>query len=159
MQKNKWIALLFITCSSLMFYTSCHKEGENVSAISVNGGTKSHNNGTDCMTCHKKSGKGAGAGWFVIAGSVYKPDQITANPNTTIHLYTAQNGGGVEVAKIQVDAYGNFYTTDGLDFGNGLYPAVEGASGAISYMNSFTSTGDCNGCHVSGSQTGRVFGN
>jgi hypothetical protein len=159
MKKNKWIALLFFSTACLLIYTSCHKEGENVTKVSAHGSSSSHYNGSDCMTCHKKSGNGAGGGWFVVAGSVYKPDMISNNPNATIHLYSAQNGGGTEVAKIEADAYGNFFTTNSIDFGNGLYPAVESSTGTIHYMNSFTVTGDCNGCHNSStSQAGRVFG-
>ncbi len=158
MKKKRWLILFFFAASSLLIYSSCHKEGQNVSAVSANGGTTSHYNGADCMSCHKKSGKGAGGGWFVVAGSIYQPDQITPNPNATIYLYTAQNGGGTLAGTIQADALGNFFSTNSIDFGNGLYPAVQTSAGTTHYMNSFTVVGDCNGCHTSGSQAGRVFG-
>ncbi|MFM2224463.1 MAG: hypothetical protein RJA07_665 [Bacteroidota bacterium] len=157
MKKN----ILLITTSLIaviIFYTSCRKEGSGVAAVSKNNLTNSHNNGQNCMSCHVKNGKGAGEGWFVAAGSIYKPDQITINQNSVIHLYTQANGSGIEVAKIEADAIGNFYTTDAIDFSGGLYPAVESASGGIQYMNQVTRTGACNGCHNSATP-GKIFCN
>ncbi|MEN9522499.1 MAG: hypothetical protein RL065_876 [Bacteroidota bacterium] len=157
MKKNILLIGVFIIVG-VLFYTSCHKEGTGVTAVSKHNATNSHNNGQNCMTCHVKNGKGAGEGWFVVAGSVYKPDQITLNENPTIHLYTQANGSGTEVAKIEADAFGNFYTTEAIDFAGGLYPAVESASGGMQYMNQVTRTGACNGCHNSASP-GKIFCN
>jgi mono/diheme cytochrome c family protein len=156
--KQRFLSLFFLIITGLVFYTSCHKEGTGISAVSKHNLSNSHYNGQNCITCHVKNGKGAGAGWFVVAGSVYKPDQITMNQNPTIHLYTQANGGGKEVATIEADAFGNFYTTEAVDFAGGLYPAVESASGGIQYMNQVTRTGACNGCHAT-SSPGKIFCN
>jgi hypothetical protein len=157
MKKN--ILLLFVAIiSGLILNTSCHKEGTGVTAISKHSLSNSHYNGANCNTCHVKNGKGSGAGWFVVSGSVYQPDQISINPNPIIHLYSKPNGGGNEVAKLEGDALGNFYTTDAVDFSGGLYPAIESASGGIQYMNQVTRTGACNGCHGAAT-TGKLFCN
>jgi cytochrome c553 len=157
MKQNILLLFSFIFCG-LITYTSCHKEGAGISAISKHNSTNSHNNGANCNTCHVKNGKGSGAGWFVVSGSVYQPDQITINQNPTIHLFTKPNGAGIEIAKIEGDALGNFYTTNSIDFSGGLYPAIESANGGIQYMNQVTRTGACNGCHGA-STTGKLFCN
>lgn len=46
--------------------------------------------------------------------------------NSTVRLYDGLHSTGVLLATIEVDSLGNFYTTEVLDFGNGLHKEVEG---------------------------------
>jgi len=103
----------------------------------------SHNSGMNCMECHKEGGTGEGV--FKVAGTVYdKNGQIY--PGTTVKLYTGPNGSGELKYTLEVDKSGNFYTTENIDFGQGLYPAVEGRGG-VKYMPTSASSGACNSCH------------
>ena len=99
------------------------------------------------MDCHNKNGQGKG--WFVVAGTVYDTlfpnNQI--NPNATVYLYSQYGGKGALVATIEGDAKGNFYTTEKIDFGTGLYPKLVSSKGKIKYMNAAVTQGACNGCH------------
>lgn len=137
---NKFLFLL----SVVLFVFACER-GENETKISSYGGTKSHNNGQNCMSCHKSGGKGEG--WFTAAGSIYKKDFASPSPNCTILLYTAPGGAGSLKTVIESDALGNFYTTEKIDFSQGLYPAVKNSSDSIRYMGTYTTTGQCNSCH------------
>ncbi len=145
--KLTYLLAAALTLSSAICMLSCRREGRNTVAISQNNDRRSHNNGALCQNCHKKGGDGAGAGWFVVAGSGFLPDLITPNANGRIVLYKGQNGTGQAVATIPVDALGNFYSTESIDFANGLYPAFEGAGGTVKYMGQVTRVGSCNGCH------------
>lgn len=129
-----------IVISSMVF--SCKHGSET--KISSHGDDESHNAGENCMSCHKIGGKGEG--WFETAGTVYTDDYSSIYPNATVYLYTGPEGTGEQKYRIEVDALGNFYTTENIEFGSGLYPAVESANG-IEYMESTTVSGACNGCH------------
>jgi len=61
------------------------------------------------------------------------------------------------IATIEVDASGNFFTTESVDFSGGLYPSVISTSGQSSYMSASVNTGDCNSCH--GITVDRIFVN
>jgi hypothetical protein len=130
---------LFISC------TSDDESGENEIKISQNFQNESHNNGLDCMTCHKPGG--AGEGQFSVAGSVYDLTKTNDYPNAKIQLFTGPNGTGDLVKTIEVDGLGNFYTTEIIDLSVGLYPLVEGSSGNQQSMQSATTNGKCNSCH------------
>lgn len=129
---------------------ACNKNG-NVTNISSTGGNKSHNMGENCMNCHKSGGKGEG--WFNIAGTAYKTDASSTYANVTVKLYTGPNATGTLKYTINGDAKGNFYTTEAIDFGSGLYPVVSG-TGNASFMSSAITSGACNNCH--GNSTGRI---
>jgi hypothetical protein len=104
------------------------------------------------MTCHKSGGEGEGL--FEVAGTVYESNRTTTFPNATVRFYSGPNGTGDLKYTIQVDALGNFYTTEGISFGSGLYVSVEGNQGT-NYMPSSLSIGACNSCH--GGQTGKIW--
>ena len=97
------------------------------------------------MSCHKTGGTGEYI--WLIAGSVYKVDQITPSPNGTIYFWTGPGGTGELVATLQIDANGNFFTTSSLIPALGAYPQVRGISGATKAMSTLVVTGDCNSCH------------
>lgn len=120
-------------------------EKENETKISRHNSNESHNNGQNCMSCHKSGGQGEGH--FNVAGSVYDSLQVSHQPNGTVKLYTGPDGTGVLKYTIEVDAKGNFYTTENIDFGSGLYPSVVGTAGIQHFMSTTTTTGACNSCH------------
>jgi hypothetical protein len=157
MKRSFYFFSAVLLLSFFLLQTACHREGKSVTMNSINNSSASHNNGQNCMNCHKSGGQGGGEGWFVVAGSVFMPDKISLNANGNILLYSGANGSGTLVATIQVDGKGNFYTTDAIDFGNGLYPAIQGATGSLQYMGQVTRTGACNGCH--GVSTDRLWVN
>ena len=131
------LVIILIACQS------CEKE-ENETKISSFNDTESHKMGENCMNCHTSGGDGEG--WFTVAGTVYDSSQTAIFPNASIKLYTAANAGGDLMATIQVDQNGNFYTTEAIDFGNGLYTFVEG-NFSNKHMNSAVVSGTCNSCH------------
>lgn len=96
------------------------------------------------MSCHTSGG--SGEGWFNIAGTVYDSLKTSTLPNATVRLYTGLNGTGSLKITVEVDALGNFYTTENIEFGGGLYTSVEGNSD-IKYMHPVITTGQCNSCH------------
>ncbi len=115
---------------------------------------RSHYTGENCMRCH---GSDTATYTFTVAGTVYKAGGTEPAPNGKVTLYTAPGAQGDVVATIQVDAYGNFYTTQAIDFGSGVYPVVEGFGGARSMMSSKATHGACNSCHTaSGQPTDRI---
>ncbi len=144
--KFKSLAFILFAVLSIMIIQSCEKdeENENETKVSSYSSDESHNNGKNCMTCHVSGGDGEG--WFIVAASVYDETKTNPYPGATVKLYTEPNGSGTLKATIEVDKKGNFYTTASLDFGSGLYPAVEGNS-TTKYMNSKISNGQCNSCH------------
>ncbi|MDX1739949.1 MAG: hypothetical protein R3178_01595, partial [Rhodothermales bacterium] len=110
--------------------------------ISRFGDTESHNAGEDCMTCHRSGGRGEGA--FVVAGTVYEEDGNTVNPGTTIRLLSNPDGAVLRI--IEVDARGNFYTTEPLSFDGGLLTEVVSGSELRAMITPITE-GSCNACH------------
>ncbi len=136
-----------------MILASCEKEGgEQKHKVSRHQSDESHNAGQNCISCHKEGG--GGEGWFTAAATVYDSSFAQVYPNATIKLYSGPNGTGTLKHVIEVDAKGNFYTTEALDFGTGLYPAVEGATGT-NYMSFSITTGECASCH--GVSTNKIW--
>ena len=145
--------LLALLAAGSLLFTACEKEeGENETRISTYLSDESHHNGDNCMNCHHNGG--SGEGWFTLAGSVYHEDLSTPYPNATIRLYTGQMGTGNLVATVEVDQKGNFYTTEHIDFGNGLYVMAEGETVSRS-MGTLLTSGQCNQCH--GESTDRIW--
>ena len=132
-----------IFISSLFFILSC-KKNEKATNISSYNETESHNMGQNCMNCHKSGGDGEGI--FQAAGTVYDSTLSVTLPNTTVYLYTEQGGNGTLKHTIEVDGLGTFYTTESIDFGDGLYPTIKGAS-TSRHMSSPITSGQCNSCH------------
>jgi len=113
---------------------------------------ESHKMGQNCISCHKSGGEGEG--WFNLAGTVYDSQTSSTYPNATLKLYNAPNGAGSLVGTIEVDGLGNFYTTNDIDFGSGLYVSVSGET-STKYMVSPVTSGQCNSCH--GVSTDRIW--
>jgi len=136
MNKNKMFSLLFAGAIVLI---SCEKK------ISKYSSNESHYAGQDCMQCHKSGGEGEGR--FKVAGTLYDSTKISVYPNATIKLYSAAQGGGDLIKTIEVDANGNFYTTEKVKFKKDVYPSVIGANGDEKFMLTPASSGSCNSCH------------
>lgn len=132
------IALFFITG----LLNSC--EEQFTGKFSTYNSQGSHNVGMDCKQCHYKGGEGE-YDWEV-AGTVYNETGTLTKPNTTIKLYTGFYGTGKLKYTIEVDAYGNFYTTKNIRFGSGLFPSIVGDS-ITKHMSAPITTGSCNSCH------------
>lgn len=141
MKKIIYSSLLMLLGTAII--QSCSKN-EDERNISSNGDDKSHNTGQNCMNCHKSGGPGEGI--FKVAGTLYDSLKTSTYPNAIIKLFTGPNGTGTLKYTIQVDAKGNFFTTDAIDFGSGLYPAAMGSL-TTKYMGSSISMGQCNSCH------------
>ena len=123
-------------------FQSCKKNKSETNISSYNE-SESHNMGQNCMNCHKSGGDGKG--WFQVAGTVYDTLLSKTNPNTTVQLYTDSKGTNLKYT-VQVDALGNFYTTETIDYGSGLYPVVVGKT-ISKHMSSPVTSGQCNSCH------------
>lgn len=139
--KIKFFALLIIGFAVL---SSCEEGGKNEKNISKYDSEKSHNTGMDCMACHISGGEGEG--WFQVAGTVYDSLKVNPLPNAKIILSSGSNGSGEVLYTIEGDALGNFYTTENIDFQDGLYAKVEGPQSS-KYMASKLTQGACNSCH------------
>lgn len=144
----KYISLLIVALAVVLL-PACDKEnegGENHVLVSKFDSQKSHNVGQNCMNCHVQGGKGEG--WFNVAGTVFNESQKSTLANAVIKIYTEDNGKGTLKYTINGDGKGNFYTTETIDFGSGLFIAVEGAN-ETKYMHQKLTTGACNSCHGS----------
>ena len=119
--------------------------------VSENGSTRSHTDdrrGRNCMDCHYS---GNNPYVYTVAGSVYQLNDLnTIYPDATISFYSGPNGTGTLIGSLEVDANGNFYTTEPMDFSAGVYPAIDGTAGEPPiYMGNFITHGECNSCHGS----------
>lgn len=137
---------LALIISLLLAQVSCEEDNDNgdETLISLNFENESHNAGSNCMECHKPGAKGEG--WFSVAGTVYDKTKTSAFPNTEVVFYRGPAGTGEIIKTIEVDALGNFYTTEDINFDNDIYVGVKGSS-SVKYMISAIDNGKCNACH------------
>ena len=144
---NKTISGTFLFIAMLLIFGSCEKDDseKNETKISRHYDDESHNNGQNCMDCHKSGGDGES--WFTVAGSVYDSLKTNPSPNGTIKLFTEPGGTGTWILTVEVDGLGNFYTTEAVSFDGHVYPVVESAQGNVIGMKAPTPTGQCNSCH------------
>jgi len=128
--------------SILPLYVGQLAEDPNVNRVSEHGLTNSHTDerrGTDCMSCHDS---------YTVAGTVFDLGLENYYADATVYLYDEPNGAGRLVETIEVDGNGNFYTTQSVNFGAGLYPVVVSADGNdTQYMPNSITGGACNSCH------------
>ncbi|HKJ78100.1 MAG TPA: hypothetical protein VKA10_01140 [Prolixibacteraceae bacterium] len=149
------ITIFLLLFAVLFAFAACEDEneyGENETKISENFSDESHKTGQNCMECHVNGGRGEG--WFTVAGSVYNDQLTDSAPNGIVKLTTEPQAGGNVIVSVEVDEKGNFYTTEPIDFGDGLYATLESQTGTKNYMQSKVLTGACNSCH--GSSTDRI---
>lgn len=127
---------------------------DGVVGLSQHGSTNSHNDsrrGTDCMDCHTS---GPGTGVFVTAGT------SIGGAGGYVDYY-ADMARTDRRARLEIDAYGNFYTVTAIDiltpdnisgFSPGAYITVVMPGGAIRNMPGSVShtSASCNVCHSAG---------
>ena len=140
--KTTFFLILFFVLGLAFIISSCEKEDEQTK-ISRNGEDESHNMGLNCLNCHTN---GPGEGLFKIAGTLYDSTLVNTVPNGRVEFYDAASGGNLKYT-LEVDANGNFYTTENINFGSGLYPKVIAPNGDSKMMNSPFSGGGCAFCH------------
>ena len=145
MKTQKLIGLSFLlTVLSISFF-SCKKDAKcGATNISASGGDDSHNNGQNCMQCHTDGGEGKGC--FSAAGSVYNSALSSPVNSGKVEFFTQANGAGQLMYTIQIDSYGNFYSTADMNL-VGLFPRVTGPTGTQQSMSTGLSSGKCNTCH------------
>lgn len=154
MMTKRTLIFLTMMISTFILFESCEKEENegNEQMTSSFNETESHKMGQNCMNCHIQGGDGEG--WFVVAGTVYDSLKTSTLPNSTVKLYSGPNGTGNVVAIIEVDGLGNFYYTNSINFGDGLYTSAKGNTTTI-HMNTPITTGNCNSCH--GASVDRIW--
>jgi hypothetical protein len=141
----KWSIAAFLAVPTVLFCTGCTDPEEAGNLKSAYNSTSSMNTGQNCISCHTSKSEG---GAFTVAGTVYKAGGTTPFANCTVYIYSEPDGGGTLVYELAVDGKGNFYTTDAINFGGGLYPVVKSDDKLLtSYMGSAITSGSCNSCH------------
>jgi hypothetical protein len=140
---NRQLTTLCLLISLLFILAACTKGSGSLA--SQYGQHKSHNHGRVCFECHGTGGDNEF--WWKLAGSIYKPDMVTYNPNGTVYLYKGKGETGVLVKTIEVDGNGNIFTTDAIDAMDSLYIGLQSASGEVKYMPDPTIDFNCNHCH------------
>jgi hypothetical protein len=122
----------------------------DVANVSKHGETRSHNLGSNCMECHQAHGPGRGR--FTVAGTLYDEKTRAPSPNGVVELRTSLAPTGTVVLSIQVDALGNFFSTEPLPLPQTpLFPSLRNADGSKRNAMRFpTINGACNQCHVRG---------
>lgn len=114
----------------------------NIENISTAGSHKSHNMGQNCMTCHQEHGPGKGI--FTVAGTWWNEDG-SAHAGGRVEL----RDGDLSVLSINVDEYGNFYTTEPVALPEkSLRPVLIENDNSEAPMPFGTRSGACNICHV-----------
>jgi len=127
----------------LVLFIAC--EEENESMVSLNFSTESHNTGQNCMLCHKEGG--GGEGWFMTAGTVYDSTQQNISSNGNVLFSSNYDVSDELISEIEVDAKGNFYSTESINYGQTVYVGVRSVNGIVKRMQSAVNTGACNSCH------------
>lgn len=146
--KNYRNVIAIITGSLLFFiFYSCESTNSGTGSsdiVSVFNSNASHRAGENCMNCHDSNGSGDGV--FSVAGTVYNESLSSPLPNSTVRIYSSMDENADPLYVIEVDAKGNFYTTENISFGDGLYTSVQGSNAEI-FMESAITNGSCNSCH------------
>ena len=130
------VFLLVITFT----FVKCKKwtQGKNDTEISKHGDDEGHKKGQNCMNCHYTEGQGDG--WFSVGGSVYG-----SVGDGTVYLY--KDWASPAIDSIEIDADGNLYTTEPIDFVDGLHVSIKSGDGTEQHMTGKIFNGQCNLCH------------
>lgn len=133
---NRFIAVLTLFITFFAFH-AC-EELNTETNISKFGEDESHYTGDNCMNCHYSVGMGEGS--FSVAGSVF------GNTNQAVVQLTNGSTGQI-LGSVEVDQLGNFYTTENIDFSNGILVDILYGNGEVKSMDRTIYTGACNLCH------------
>jgi hypothetical protein len=148
MIKIKSKILLGLAIITSVSFFACEEAGDNDPQISKHGDDESHYTGYNCMNCHYNTG--SGEGWFSVAGTV-----DGAYQRALVELYSGPDGTGTLLGLLEVDDKRNFFSTDMIDFTNGVYVATNDGDGNREYMEGQIFNGGCNLCH--GETTGELI--
>lgn len=120
---------------------------QSIRSVSQTGGTLSHKAHESCVSCHRPGG--GTKEWFTAAGTVLW-EGGTVQREGKVELNTAENGAGTMLASLEIDALGNFYTTEPLPLPDTeLFPGIlRSQTGKMVWMPFSTSSGSCNFCHL-----------
>ena len=141
--KSGFSILIFSIIILLFLFQSCQKGSG--SASSQYGQHKSHNHGKVCFECHGTGGDNEY--WWKVAGSIYKSDLSSYNPNGTVYFYKGTGQNGVLIKTIEVDGNGNIFTSETINSTDSLYIGLQNTSGEVKYMPAPTTDFNCNHCH------------
>jgi len=143
--RRPYILFIFLfVAAEIIISQSCNE----ADVKSRQGEARSHEFGTNCMSCHQANGNGKTA--FTIAGSVLDEARAGIQKKCIIQLYTKPKAQGELVGTFYGDASGNFYSTEKIDFSAGLYPTLLGTPGVkedTKHMPTPIFSGACNSCH------------
>lgn len=139
------LLFVFVFAALGLTLVRCDKwvKPENETQISTHGDDESVDddhqfNGLNCMNCHYTEGRGEG--WFTVAGTVQG-----SFDTGYAKIYT--DFTQPPIMTVEIDAMGNFYTTEDIDFSNGLNVSIVKSSGLEYQMNDKIYTGQCSLCH------------
>jgi hypothetical protein len=153
MNRSKRFIVLAFAGLALLFSYCRHDKNCKETRTSAHGDSESRNMSNNCMDCHTMGGRGPSC--FVVGGTVYDSVSAQTYADATVYLYSQPNGQGQMVQILEADANGNFYTTENVNFGTGVYPVVIGNTGKPYFMPTLITMGACNSCH--GITTGRIY--
>ena len=141
-QQLKVASLLGATVLVVGMSAACERfqRPDNEQSASTWGDDESHYFGNNCMDCHYTEGRGEG--WFTVAGSA-----SGSNHGATVEITSGPQGTGDLIRSVEIDALGNFYTTQSTDFKEGVYVGLRSPNGNIEYMDGYILNGQCNLCH------------
>ena len=132
------LAILFLIPLSMGCYKVSLQPQER--DFSTHGDDESHNYGDNCMNCHYNGYNAEGS--YTLAGSIEGSTSVSF-----IELYRDPSNLSTLVDRVEVDGKGNFYTTEPIDYSDGLYAAIRNNSGARNFMSTKIYNGQCNLCH------------
>jgi hypothetical protein len=148
--RKVYLVVLILAVSVGILFVACKQSYK----ASQHGEAKSHKQGTLCMSCHTPGGSAKDV--YLAAGTVYDEVRLKPQGKAVIKFYTEPKAQGKLVATLKADELGNFYTTEKLDFSQGLYPTLIGTPEAkenIKHMNRKVFRADCNWCHGIGEES------
>lgn len=140
--RKTYLALLLMLFAMGLSY--CNKKYKT----SKHGTMDSHRTTSECNVCHRPGGPGDGV--FYVSGSVLNEARYVTQKKAVVKLYTKPKSQGELVAELYTDDMGNFYTTQKIDFTQGLYPSLYGTPGVKEdnkHMRQPVYVGNCNSCH------------
>ena len=146
MRSHTWMVGAGLFALFAVMSSNACKHGQcDVGPDSKHGGSRSHNAGKNCQSCHLADGPGEGC--WEVAGTAYDSLSGGISPDVVLRLYTQPNDSGELKLTLEGEALGNFYTSKDPGLGAGLYPSVTSANGHTSRMQGRVTSGACNSCH------------
>ena len=126
----------------------------SVASSSAASSLAAHHSGENCMSCHA-AGQSAASKTFSFAGTIYKADGVTFQPNAVVKLMNANFS--MEIRNMKTDANGNFYSLEPLSSVaiTDLHPVVSVDNREISMGNNMLISGSCNLCHTPANPLGK----